>query len=448
MTYVGVSLVFYINTFGATEYHNIKMMRLIRRTIYYSCDNKKYYTNRLYKKICNSCLSVNINNMKRCVYCDKDLNDETIRLVKNDVYTDIINVRRFFKNDEGKKSDNSFEKKKNKESEIEEETDATKDISNGPILLMNDVEIDGNFVYLKNREVNKCTKLYAYYNCYDYIVINNPYSVGCVHLNILFKGILYDMKNLKKKHLSCLLHVYNYINCIIDVFLYYLLIGKGKTVHYKYMYALSNEQKKKIPDYNEEIIEIISRLNHVIKERKRHVRTLQLQHDHKKETKTENDDSCASHTQHQHRHQKQKEHKNQQVSEFNIIHHLNKQYENIYDDIFKKTKDPLLFDFYDKIENINIKKKIALLKKHLYIGCSYPSPINHFSIQVVFPPFSNFNFFTFPFYFPIQRILYQLYLHGHVKNYSYNDIMKNIYSDTLLKQIKESDVIVRELLHF
>lgn len=418
--------------------------------------------------------------MNKCVYCDNILRDENIRLVKNDIYTDIINVRRFYKIGGEQRKIKNFEREKEKEkekeiekvekletekhmnfakemqNEKEKEKEMEEERMKSPLLLMNNVEIDNKYIILKNGEINKCRKLFTYYNCYDYIILNNPYSFASINLIILFKGIMYDMKNLKRKHLSCILHVYNYINCIIDVFLFYLLIGKGKTVHYKQMFKKSNQQKNEFPDSNEEIIEIISRLNQVINKRKQDIRTKT----HSKDTTTygtnpqNNNDIYPSSApniyqhQYQYQEQKQQEQEQEQVNESNIIEQMNTHYENIYKDIFKKTKDPVLSEFYRKLENVNIKKKITILKKHLYIGCAYPSPINHFSIQVLFPPFANFNFFTFPFYFPIRRILYHLYLYGHVKNYSSSDIMKNIYGDVLLRQLKESDIRVRELLQF
>ncbi|ETB59049.1 hypothetical protein YYC_03341 [Plasmodium yoelii 17X] len=372
------------------------MLKIVRRGIYYSHEKKKYYTNRLYKKVCSSCLSLNINNMDKCIYCNNILNDNDIRLIKNNIYTDIINVRKNFK---------IFDEKNTKENYYEP--------------LLNNVQIDDKYVHIKNGKINNSNKLYVYYNCYDYIILNNPYSNSCLNLTILFKGIMYDVKNLKRKDLSCLLHLYNYAYFIMDIFLYFLIISKGKGVHYKYM---CNKYKDCDQDYNEEIVSILFELNKIIKERKKNIGINSVNSDNKH---MEN------------------------INEANIIDKLNENYVNIYTNILKNTENKSILNiFFKKLEDTNIKNKIQALKKYMYMGSPYPSPINHFSIQILFPPFSNYNFFTFPFYFPIQKIIYDLYLYGHVKNYNHSEIIKNIYSNKLIKEIKEGDLSTKKIINF
>ncbi|CRG95250.1 conserved Plasmodium protein, unknown function [Plasmodium gallinaceum] len=370
------------------------MIKIIKRQIYYSCEKKKYYTNRLYKKVCNNCFNLNINNLSKCVYCDHNINDNDIRLIKNNIFTDIINVRKECKYIDEKSVKTNF------------------------VPLLNNVEIDDRYIHIKNGLINNCNRLYVYYNCYDYIIMNNPYSNSCINLIVLFKGITYDVKNLKRKNINCLLHLYNYIYFIIDIFLYFLIISKGKYVHYKYMYNKSTYVDK---DYNEEIVEILLELNKIIKERKKNVVVDNI---NSKKKYLEN------------------------VNEENIIEKLNENYEDIYKDILRNTDKSTLNNFFKKLEDKNVKKKIKTLKKHLYVGCSYPSPINHFSMQILFPPFSNYNFFTFPFYFSIQKILCDLYVYGHVKNYNHSEVIKNIYNNKLIKEIKESDTSSKDILQF
>ncbi|VWU51655.1 conserved protein, unknown function [Hepatocystis sp. ex Piliocolobus tephrosceles] len=373
------------------------MIKVLKRQIYYSCEKKKYYTNRLYKKVCNNCLSLNINNINRCVYCDNILSDDDIRLIKNTIFTDIINVRR---------NCNTLYRKNNGNNNFNP--------------LLDNVHIDDKYVHIKNGSINKCNTLYVYYNCYDYIILNNPYSNSCLNFLVLFKGIMYDVKNLKRKNINCLLYLYSYIYFIIDIFLYFLIISKGKCIHYKYMY---NKSLDVDINYNEEIIEILFELNKIIKEKKKNMITNSVNNEKKK---------CL-----------------ENVNEQNIIEKLNEEHINIYNDILKNINDKsVLGQFYKKLKDINIKNKINILKKHLYVGCSYPSAINHFSLQVLFPPFSNFNLFTFPFYFPIQKILHDLYIYGHVKNYNQSEIIKNIYNNKLLKEVKESDELCRGVLQF
>ncbi|CAG9479359.1 unnamed protein product [Plasmodium vivax] len=374
------------------------MIKIAKRQIYYSCEKKKYYTNRLYKKVCSNCTSLNINNVSRCVYCDGLLSDNDIRLIKNTIFTDIINVRKEWK---------LFDRKGVKS-------------NNFSAPLLNNVEIDDKYVRLKNGLINNCDKLYVYYNCYDYIILNNPHSNSCLNLMVLFKGIMYDVKNLKRKNISCLLHLYNYVYFVIDIFLYFLLISKGKLVHYRYMYNVSTEVDA---DYNDELVDILFELNTIIKEKKRNI---VLQNG-----------------------SNQKESHLEDVNENNIIEKLNGNYENIYKEVLKNVKDKsALCKFFKKLEDGNVKNKIKSLKRYLYVGCSYPSPINHFSLQILFPPFSNYNFFAFPFYFPIQKILHDLYVYGHVKNYSHSEVIRNIYSDKLVKELKESDLASRKILQF
>ncbi|ANQ07969.1 Uncharacterized protein PCOAH_00019500 [Plasmodium coatneyi] len=374
------------------------MIRIAKRQIYYSCEKKKYYTNRLYKKVCSNCTSLNINNVNKCVYCDSLLSDNDIRLIKNTIFTDIINVRKEWK---------LFDRKSVRS-------------NNFSAPLLNNVEIDDKYIRLKKGLINNCDKLYVYYNCYDYIILNNPHSNSCLNLMVLFKGIMYDVKNLKRKNINCLLHLYNYVYFVIDIFLYFLLISKGKLVHYRYMYNVST---KVDADYNDELVDILFELNTIIKEKKKN---MVLQNgSNEKESHLEN------------------------VNENNIIEKLNENYENIYIDVLKNVKDkPALCRFFKKLEDVSVKNKIKSLKKYLYVGCSYPSPINHFSLQILFPPFSNYNFFAFPFYFPIQKILHDLYVYGHVKNYSHSDIIRNIYNDKLVKELKESDLASRKILQF
>ncbi|KJP85670.1 hypothetical protein AK88_04701 [Plasmodium fragile] len=374
------------------------MIKIAKRQIYYSCEKKKYYTNRLYKKVCINCTSLNINNVSRCVYCDGLLSDNDIRLIKNTIFTDIINVRKEWK---------LFDRKT-----------VRSNIFSAPLL--NNVEIDDKYVRLKKGLINNCDKLYVYYNCYDYIILNNPHSNSCLNLMVLFKGIMYDVKNLKRKNINCLLHLYNYVYFVIDIFLYFLLISKGKLVHYRYMYNVST---KVDADYNDELVDILFELNTIIKEKKKNI---VLQNgSNEKDIHLEN------------------------VNENNIIEKLNENYENIYKDVLKNVKDKsALCKFFKKLEDVNVKNKIKSLKRYLYVGCSYPSPINHFSLQILFPPFSNYNFFAFPFYFPIQKILHDLYVYGHVKNYSHSDIIRNIYSDKLVRELKESDLASRKILQF
>ncbi|GAB66308.1 hypothetical protein PCYB_084690, partial [Plasmodium cynomolgi strain B] len=173
------------------------MIKIAKRQIYYSCEKKKYYTNRLYKKVCSNCTSLNINNVSRCVYCDSLLSDNDIRLIKNTIFTDIINVRKEWK---------LFDRKAVRS-------------NNFSAPLLNNVEIDDKYVRLKKGLINNCDKLYVYYNCYDYIILNNPHSNSCLNLMVLFKGIMYDVKNLKRKNINCLLHLYNYIYFVTDIFL-------------------------------------------------------------------------------------------------------------------------------------------------------------------------------------------------------------------------------------
>ncbi|CRG99905.1 conserved Plasmodium protein, unknown function [Plasmodium relictum] len=370
------------------------MLKITKRQIYYSCEKKKYYTNRLYKKVCNNCLNLNINNLNKCIYCDHIITDNDIRLIKNNIFTDIINVRKDCKYLDQKNVKNSY----------------------APLL--NNVEIDDKYIHIKNGFINNCNILYVYYNCYDYIILNNPYSNSCLNLIVLFKGIMYDVKNLKRKNISCLLHMYNYIYFIIDIFLYFLIISKGKYVHYKYMY---NKSTHGDIDYNEEIVEILLELNKIIKEKKKNIIIDKIDSEKKN---LEN------------------------VNEENIIEKLNENYEDIYKDILRNIDKSILNKFFKKLEDENIKKKIKALKKHLYVGCSYPSPVNHFSMQILFPPFSNYNFFTFPFYFSIQKILYDLYIYGHVKNYNHSEIIKNVYNNKLMKEIKESDTFSKDIFQF
>ncbi|GAW80795.1 hypothetical protein, conserved [Plasmodium gonderi] len=373
------------------------MIKIVKRQIYYSCEKKKYYTNRLYKKVCNNCSNLNINNISRCVYCDNILSDSDIRLIKNTIFTDIINVRKEWKYFGGKGVNNSY---------------------SAPLL--SNVEIDDKHVHLKNGSVNNCNRLYVYYNCYDYIMLNNPYSNSCLNLIVLFKGIMYDVKNLKRKDINCLLHMYNYIYFVIDIFLYFLLISKGKFVHYKYMY---NNSFAVNVDYNDELVDILFELNKIIKEKKKSVVADNVNSEKKRHLEN--------------------------VSETNIIEKLNENYENIYKEVLMNIREKSeLCKFFKKLEDVNIKNKIMALKKHLYIGCSYPSPINHFSLQIIFPPFSNYNFFAFPFYFPIQKILHDLYIYGHVKNYKHSEIIRNIYNNKLIKEVKESDFVCRKILQF
>ncbi|EUD64549.1 hypothetical protein C922_05065 [Plasmodium inui San Antonio 1] len=374
------------------------MIKIAKRQIYYSCEKKKYYTNRLYKKVCSNCTSLNINNVTRCVYCDSLLSDNDIRLIKNTIFTDIINVRKEWK---------PLDRKPIRS-------------NNFSTPLLNNVEIDDKYVRLKKGLTNNCDKLYVYYNCYDYIILNNPHSNSCLNLMVLFKGIMYDVKNLKRKDINCLLHLYNYVYFVIDIFLYFLLISRGKLIHYKYMYNVSTEVDA---DYNEELVDILFELNRIIKEKKKNI------------VLKNGSNEKGSHL--------------ENVNQNNIIEKLNENYEDIYKDVFKnvKNKSPLC-KFLKELDDVNVRNKIRSLKRYLYVGCSYPSPINHFSLQILFPPFSNYNFFAFPFYFPIRKILHDLYVYGHVKNYSHSEIIRNINSDKFIKELKESDLTSRRILQF
>ncbi|SBS83245.1 conserved Plasmodium protein, unknown function [Plasmodium ovale] len=374
------------------------MIKILKRHIYYSCEKKKYFTNRLYKKVCNNCLSLNINNISKCVYCDNLLNDNDIRLIKNTIFTDIINVRKNWKgNLDGKNGRNFLYTP-----------------------LLNNIEIDDKYVHIKNGFINNCNKLYVYYNCYDYIILSNPYSNSCINLIVLFKGITYDVKNLKRNNIDCLLHMYNYIYFVADVFLYFLIISKGKCLHYKYMY---NKSTCTDIDNNEDVVEILFQLNNIIKEKKKSI-VMNYVHNTEKRKIIEN------------------------VNETNIIEKLNESYTNIYKDVLRNVQNSILRSFFKKLEDVYVKNKIKILKKYMYVGCSYPSPINHFSLQIMFPPFANYNFFSFPFYFPIQKILHDLYVYGHVKNYNHSEIIKNLYNNKLIKEIKEGDSISKKILHF
>lgn len=65
--------------------------------------------------------------MDKCIYCNNILNDNDIRLIKNNIYTDIINVRKNFK---------IFDEKNTKENYYEP--------------LLNNVQIDDKYVHIKN----------------------------------------------------------------------------------------------------------------------------------------------------------------------------------------------------------------------------------------------------------------------------------------------------------
>lgn len=398
-----------------------KMLKIAKRNIYYSCDKKKYFTNRLYKKVCSKCLSLNINNLNNCVYCNNILNDNDIRLIKNTIFTDIINVRKDWKGI----NENIFKSNKN-------------------LCLLNNVEIDDRYIHLRNGLIiNKNKKLYVYYNCYDYIILNNPYSNSCLNLIVLFKGIIYDMKNLKRKNICCLLHMYNYIYFIIDILLYFLVISKGKYMHYKYMYNKNIGDDK---DYNEEALEILYELNKIIKEKKKNISVPFVNKEKENLYNNNNNINEKNKKEVDNIYESKKDLHN--INEKNIIEILNENYEDMYKDILNNIKKPILNNFFNKLQDANIKNKIKAMKKHLYIGCSYPSPLNHFSIQVLFPPFSNYNFFQFPFYYSIEKILHDLYIYGHVKNYNHSEIIKNIYNDKLMKGVKESDMLTRTILQY